>query len=218
MRLILISFGFLAFAFYELSGGADFDPDAYKAQQIAAYEAEKGISGKPEPRRTTAPAPVVVASAPKVDVRDTARADAEVTRVALNLTTLRNVTDTAAETPAETSAFAEAAKDTETVPQNASLTTSSTDTPAIIPSLIDPNDGVRAEPARLATGTAELRTVAGNRVNVRGGPGTNFGVVGGLVRGDEIRVLEANGAGWVRFETLDGSTAGWMAEFLLTDS
>ena len=44
MRLILISFGFLAFAFYELSGGADFDPDAYKAQQIAAYEAEKGIS------------------------------------------------------------------------------------------------------------------------------------------------------------------------------
>jgi uncharacterized protein YgiM (DUF1202 family) len=54
-------------------------------------------------------------------------------------------------------------------------------------------------------------------VNVRGGPGTDFGIVTRLVRGDEVEILEDNGDGWVRLRLLGGGTEGWMADFLLTD-
>ncbi|WP_304951371.1 SH3 domain-containing protein, partial [Sulfitobacter sp.] len=48
-------------------------------------------------------------------------------------------------------------------------------------------------------------------------PGTNFGVVGKLGKGDAVEVIEDNGAGWVRFRSVDGSESGWMADFLLNN-
>ena len=225
MRFVLVSFGFLAMAFYELSGGADFDPEAHKAARIAALEQEKQQEAtKVAAAKPAAPKPVVLAAAPTVAVEPaatTTSADrAEVSRVALNLTTLQP-----ASTRAEPVAAASAGQPTliaasaEAVPQNVGFSVSSSETPAIIPSLIDPNDGVAAvTTTSLQSDEAlEIRTVAGNAVNVRGGPGTGYGVVGRLVRGDAIKVLENSGDGWVRFVSLDGLTDGWMAEFLLED-
>lgn len=213
-KFILVSFGFMAWAFYEMSGGSDFDSEAIKTARIEALEQERIAKGLPAQSPVAEPAPVVVAEAPKVFV-DTDppldSQDAEVTRVALNLTTLESVIDTAATAPQ--SGFVSAQ---ETVPQNASLVTSSADTPAIIPSLIAPNDTATLVPVGTNAAPADIRSVTGNRVNVRGGPGTDFGVVAKLVRGDEIRVLEDNGNGWVRFETVDGAKDGWLADFLLT--
>ena len=214
MRFILLSFGFMGWAFYELSGGSEFDPAVFKAEQIAAYEAEKALAKKTE--RRAEPAPVRVASAPKVDVADAAQQEADVTRVSLNLTTLQSVIG--AEEDTSPNVAENPISETTPVPENVSVITSSVDTPAIIPSLIaSSNDGATATTIALQTASFEVRTVAGSRVNVRGGPGTSYGVVGGLVRGDQIKVLEEDGTGWVRFETVDGITAGWMAEFLLAD-
>ena len=52
-------------------------------------------------------------------------------------------------------------------------------------------------------------------MNVRGGPGTHFDVVGKLTRGAEVEVLAENGDGWVEMRSIDGATLGWMADFLL---
>ncbi|MBM1691113.1 SH3 domain-containing protein [Sulfitobacter geojensis] len=199
LRFIFLSFGFLGWSFYEMSGGSDFDAEAIRAARLAAAEEPAVIVQK---EIVTTPQPVVLAAAPKVVVDTDPPLDNGVTRVSLNLTTLGDVSSGA---------------DREIVPQNASLVTSSADTPAIIPSLIDPNDGVSNAVSIPTSAAADIRTVSGNRVNVRGGPGTDFGVVSRLVRGDEVKIIQDDGNGWVRFEPLDGGTGGWMADFLLTN-
>ena len=61
----------------------------------------------------------------------------------------------------------------------------------------------------------DIRVVSGNRVNVRGGPGTGFDVVNRLVRGEEVEIIEDNGDGWVKMRPVSGGKEGWMADFLL---
>lgn len=209
-RFILISFGFLAFAFYEMSGGSDFDASAVRDARMAKAEAEDAAKQAKKLARAEAakPAPaeqVVVAAAPKVIVDTDPPLDNGVTRVSLNLTTINTTSQ---------------AQPAAAVPQN--VITSSADTPAIIPSLIDPNDGITADNSSVTvsipTSAAEdIRTVSGNRVNVRGGPGTDFGIVGRLVRGDAVKIIQDDGNGWVRFEGINGDKGGWMADFLLTN-
>jgi len=223
MRFVLISFAFMAWGFYELSGGSDFDPDAVRAARMAELDLDAPV----EPAKAEPQSVAVIEKAPDVFVDTDPPLKEDVARVSLNLTTLdaassepeSSLSNAAAETDAQTVVDVAAAVNaaTDSVPQNVSNVTSSADTPAIIPSLIDPDDGVTeaAEQPSVVVGFQDLRTVSGDRVNVRGGPGTDFGVVGRLTRGAEILVLEDNGAGWVRFETTDGSTSGWMADFLL---
>ena len=66
----------------------------------------------------------------------------------------------------------------------------------------------------VASGT-DIRTVSGNRVNVRGGPGTDFNIVGKLVRGDAVEIIEDNGNGWVLMRSVETGAQGWLADFLL---
>lgn len=216
MRFIFVSFAFMAWAFYEMSGGAAFDPEAVKTAKMQAYEAERAADAAEAEATVTRAAtttPVVVAEAPKVVVDTDPPALNDFTPVALNLTSADEVLEETKE--AVLTAAPEADPDTDAVPQNVSLVSASADTPAIIPSLIQPSTTVD-ESTLTSLNTVDIRRVSGNRVNVRGGPGTSFGVVASLVRGAEVMVLEDNGAGWVRFETIDGRTNGWMADFLLT--
>lgn len=217
MRYILICFLFMGWAFYELSGGADFDKDAVRETRMAALELKE-----PKPAPKPRAEPIVVTEAPIVVVDTDPPAQSEPTRVSLNLTTLApsaaapQANDISEAVEAAVSDAVEQASDL--VPRNVGTTTSSADTPAIIPSLIDPNDGVTPQPAEPVETVSfdDIRTVSASNVNVRGGPGTDYGVVGRLGRGDQIKVLQDDGFGWVRFETTDGSTAGWMADFLLS--
>ena len=59
----------------------------------------------------------------------------------------------------------------------------------------------------------ERRTVAGSRVNMRGGPGTRHRVTHVLSRGEVAEILAVEG-GWARIRS-DGRE-GWMALSLLT--
>lgn len=65
-----------------------------------------------------------------------------------------------------------------------------------------------------AAAEADLRVVAGSRVNVRNGPGTNYSIVASVTRGTEALVLQSPGDGWVKIKIADGGV-GWMAERLL---
>jgi uncharacterized protein YraI len=64
----------------------------------------------------------------------------------------------------------------------------------------------------------DLRTVAGSRVNMRAGPGTNFGVLDTLAQGTEAEVIEVDSNGWAQIRITSTDQVGWMAERLLTDS
>lgn len=262
-RFIFLTFGFMGWAFYEMSGGADFDPAGQRMARLSERETA------PITESTTETGTLVTAAAEEVArkrilqdqriAKDRAADridDAKVTRVALNLTTLsdlpragdRAMVEKAVATPAVSKPAvnkalatrdagaindtgAKAIKAAVTALQTAGYTTTSsgtsetagysvtsTGTPAIIPSLIDPNDAgqVAQTTTRISTSQNDIRTVTGNRVNVRRGPGTNFGIVGKLGAGDAVKVIEDNGAGWVRLRALDSNEMGWMAEFLLS--
>lgn len=201
-RFILLTFGFMGWAFYEMSGGADFEPASVRMARLnPVVESQAVVVAEAE-----TVTPTVVAETPKPFADTDPPLDNNVTRVSLNLTSLQEVlseTD-----PTEPTAQSTAQEGTD-VPVNVIL--SSGDTPAIIPSLISPNDGIVT--SLLATG--DVRTVSATRVNVRGGPGTDYGVVTKLTRGDAVEILQDNGDGWVKMRTLDGGPEGWMADFLL---
>ncbi|QUJ75729.1 SH3 domain-containing protein [Sulfitobacter albidus] len=189
-----LTFAFLAFAFYEMSGGSEFEPAS------ARIEAQAPVA--------TAEA----APAPKIGITRTAAVapEPQVTRVALNLTNLQDATEAA------------------TAPDASKITaTPGNNDVQITPVALDQGDANATEespqiilPSLIATTPeaprGDIREVSGNRVNVRGGPSTDYGVVGKLTRGDAVRVLEDNGNGWVLMEAVNGGTEGWMAEFLLT--
>ncbi|MEP1767870.1 MAG: SH3 domain-containing protein [Sulfitobacter sp.] len=180
---ILLTFGFLGFAFYEMSGGADFVPAS------ARMAAEQPDEIAPVVSTETAVEPVTTAAVTQID------STPNVTRVALDLTNLDDAV-TQATTPQ--------------VEASTATVTDSAETPQIIlPSLI--------ATTQTATDTSDdIRTVSGNRVNVRGGPSTNYGIVNKLTRGATVQILEDNGDGWVRMKPIDGGESGWMADFLLT--
>jgi hypothetical protein len=187
---ILLTFGFLGFALYEMSGGAEFEA---ASARLAEDIPETAPEMTEEMVIATAPQeaePEATATVPKIEPTP------DVTRVALDLT---EVSDTAS--PA-------------TAPQDANTGAriiDSTETPQIILlSLIATTNN------DIVTNSSDIRSVSGNRVNVRGGPSTNYGVVSSLTRGTEVRVLEDNGNGWVRMEPIEGGETGWMADFLLT--
>ena len=72
-----------------------------------------------------------------------------------------------------------------------------------------PAAAVAAEPP------ADLRMVAGGRVNMRAGPGTSHDVLGVLSRGEGVEILGLEG-GWAQIRS--GGREGWMALSLLSEA
>lgn len=64
----------------------------------------------------------------------------------------------------------------------------------------------------------DLRQVSGRRVNMRSGPGTNYGVLDTLTRGTQTEVIEVNVNGWARIRVTTTDQVGWMSSRLLTPS
>lgn len=202
-RFILVCFAFLAFAFYELSGGSDFDPEETRLARI-----DPPSDVRQQPLERTQVAQAQIAPAPALSGSE------DVTRVSLSLTSVEDVVR-----PAKSRSIQ--AKRVVAV-QNA---VSEEEPTIIIPSLIVDKPvitpvsfGQRGEePREQAQGDFDVRAVTGSSVNVRGGPGTGYSVVNRLVRGDKVEILDNPGNGWVQMRPVGGGTTGWMADFLLSD-
>jgi hypothetical protein len=196
VRLIVVTFFFLAWAFWELSGGADFDPDRARLEASGSDPLKSNVPE--DPRTSTVPSD-----------------EGEVTRVSLDLTSLEDVVG------------GRGGRISTRLPQQSAPQpeASSTGSGEFLPSLVAnaTPEGVLAEPANdagtagLFVDTADIRVVDGSRVNVRSGPGTDYGVVDTLIRGDRVEILDDSGTGWVRMRDTASGTIGWMADFLLTD-
>ncbi|WP_299599720.1 SH3 domain-containing protein [uncultured Tateyamaria sp.] len=199
MRFIIITFGFLAFAFYEMSGGADFD-----AEQTRLSRIELPVEVKQETLTQVAVAP----AAPAVPEN--------VTRVSLNLNSVSDVLrpQRTVQTTAARPRAVEAESETD-------IALSEEEPTIILPSLIvdtaiiTPVDFNAPEAA--ADPSKDVRAVSARSVNVRGGPGTDYSVVNRLTRGAKVEVLQDPGNGWVELRPLNGGTIGWMADYLLSE-
>ena len=194
VKFIAIAFGFLGLAFYELSGGSDFDGEALRLSRVEVETVKQGL-------------PKIADAAKDIGSDD---AEFEVSRAALNL-----VSEEKSKIIASVVTLAQPEK-IEATP--ASLVVDVVEEPLgelILPSLI-----VEPEAFEVITSTSiqDVRIVSGDRVNVRSGPSTDYEVVGRLTRGVEVEVLDDNGDGWIEMRSLDGVTFGWMADFLLSDS
>lgn len=213
-KFITVTFLFLGFAFYELSGGDEFDAEALRLSRIdpvtSPIAPSTQMAEAPRPAPATVPETVVAQKtlSPEPETPDATTAvaavataeDTSVTRASFSPSTGFS-TGTAVGVEEEASAI-------------------------VLPSLIASatpeaeSEEVVAEELAVANTTpviaADLREVTGSRVNVRGGPGTNYGVINSLTRGAEVEVLEDLGNGWVRLRPVDGGPVGWMADFLLT--
>ena len=194
VKFIAIAFGFLGLAFYELSGGSDFDGEALRLSRVEVGTVKQGL-------------PKIADAAKDIGSDD---AEFEVSRAALNL-----VSEEKSKIIASVVTLAQPEK-IEATP--ASLVVDVVEEPLgelILPSLI-----VEPEAFEVITSTSiqDVRIVSVDRVNVRSGPSTDYEVVGRLTRGVEVEVLDDNGGGWIEMRSLDGVTFGWMADFLLSDS
>ena len=194
VKFIAIAFGFLGLAFYELSGGSDFDGEALRLSRVEVGTVKQGL-------------PKIADAAKDIGSDD---AEFEVSRSALNL-----VSEEKSKIIASVVTLTQPEK-IEATP--ASLVVDVVEEPLgelILPSLI-----VEPEAFEVITSTSiqDVRIVSVDRVNVRSGPSTDYEVVGRLTRGVEVEELDDNGDGWIEMRSLDGVTFGWMADFLLSDS
>ena len=86
----------------------------------------------------------------------------------------------------------------------------------VLVSTATPRSEPSVEEQSPATG-ADLVQVAGEWVNMRDGPSTDFGVLDTLPRGTQAEVIDRDGTGWAQIRIIESGAVGWMAEHLLSD-
>ena len=113
-KFILLTFGFLGWAFYEMSGGADFEPASVRMAHLNPTPAPQAVVVAE--LETEAPTETVVANVPTTFIDTDPPLDENVTRVSLSLTSLQEVLE---ETDATEPAGDVIAQDDVGVPVNA---------------------------------------------------------------------------------------------------
>lgn len=187
-KFIFLTFAFIAWAFYEMSGGPDFEPAIPSAEAETATKDPIQVSTKSEE-----PAVIEQAATPAV------------TRVSFSQPNfdLRTPSEDelAALDPAVLASFGGGPTSGQEIPKET----------AASGAVQVPVDGA----AEVST---DFRQVTGNRVNMRNGPGTNYSIVSRLARGDKVEVLSDPGNGWLKLRVSETGRIGWMADFLLTSA
>ncbi len=208
---MMLTFGVLAWGFWELSGGADFVPESRQMAAAAAAEA-------PQEELVTR------ASSMTTSISLSQEAEAAIVPSSLSTddTSAQSGTPTVELAAAEVRADTEAQQGGQQVYLFESLVQGAPRAADILPdteiAVILPEGAElpEAEPAS-APVSGDIRQVAGSRVNMRSGPGTSYGVVNTLNGGTDVEVFEVNANGWARLRNIATGQEGWMAERLLTD-
>ncbi|WP_338549118.1 SH3 domain-containing protein [Roseovarius phycicola] len=213
---MLITFGFLGFAFYELSGGADYKPHANSIQARAA---------QPQPVNVAELAPVEKSSIE--DLAQAAPAAAPAERLGI---TLASIQVDEALYPNQTEAKSErvtASDATLDIAEQQAIEAAEDDVRKVWPGAIElfqlqeakrvqQTESIKALKQDEEAASYDVRFVTGNVVNMRDGPGTEFEPVGQLTQGTEVAVLNSSGNGWVMLRVMTTGQEGWMADWLVS--
>lgn len=231
IRYILLSFAFLGWAFYEASGGAEFEPhrmgarDADPVPKVATNPVANSVT---DPVTLAATAPVTSGLENTPTSYETLIALAIVPAIVPAVVHIDSPADAPRVAPAVVQSSA----------AQAGLTIGASAAPPVIPMSEVPRprsetilstpqltpatakiDIARIEPATEdmpGISLADAREVRGSRVNMRAGPGTAYGVLATLTRGTKVEVLREPGNGWAKLRVMDSGQIGWMSARLLT--
>lgn len=193
-KFILLTFALLGLAFYQMSGGSDFQPPARPVIVEAAVEPAAApveiapVTTVSSTVSLSATLPQVDASEPEADTDDATLPPRQITATIRE--TVQDVQDLAARTPDAEPAIQADTTEFSSVDPDQTL---------IVPSLI-----------------TDIRSVTGNSVNMRAGPGTDFEIVDRLTRGAEVEVLQDPGTGWLELRAVESGITGWMADWLVS--
>ncbi len=223
MRLfIALSFVLLAALYWAVSGGSGFKPEAWPRQTASAGSEDVPASASDvAATRAEPPSSDLVAPPPEpgaLTLEPSLEAGAAVAPAAEPAA----ITGAAAapapsEPPSEPAAGPEGLPPTPIAPDEAlaALAPDLAAPPAAGPSASPAAPAALVEaaaPASPSAGAGTRREVAGDRVNLRDGPGTSFAVVGRLARGEAAEVVESrDGRAPVRV----GANEGWVSERFL---
>lgn len=206
-RLIIMTFAFLGCSFYTLSGGADYQPreGSRQAEALKARTAaQTRVAQTPAPAAN--PALASLAGQDSLTRNPIDLIDAPAVAATLNTPAAPSSRDTDAAqilqagyddkrianiSLAEPAAFAQAAQ--------------------MIPASIEPEQTLQQD-------LRDLRRITGNSVNMRTGPGTNFGILTRVTRDTEVEVLEVFENGWLRLRVVDSSRVGWVSSRLVSSA
>lgn len=203
-KFITVTCLLLFFAFYELSGGANFVPLSERdtAKEQADASPRDGTSSPPKARVAATTVPVRHMNAPRSESVILASADTApvtpepaVMPTAVEALPLARVTTAAAIAPARED-----------------------DAPGLNAMIAQQAAGQEAHSTRTAAAPVQqkdMRAVTGNMVNLRLGPGTGYAVISKLGRGDRVEVIGGTG-NWLKLRVNDGGRIGWMADWLVS--
>jgi hypothetical protein len=201
-RLILVSFAFLGWSFYELSGGSDYRPSANSIQARAVLDNQRP---KPRPLRVN----VIELSQDGAVAPDTSVTRTITSLHDLGLTVGKRVAVTLASAKAVTIASPEAVPTAQVAAAINVPTVKAA--PAVVPQT--PELDATAEQVETAhdslAQSRDIREVAGSKVNMRSGPGINYDRAGQLTRGTEVIVLRDPGKGWIKLKVLETGRIGF---------
>lgn len=211
-RFVMLSFAFMGWGFYELSGGADFKPPERPAAPQAQAEAQPDAAPRTRSRITTnaqIERPVLTRrdqiarntpARPAADPNLRARVAAE------------HLASAAAVLGSTQTAFSD-----EPAPGTLQLASLDGGLAAIsaTPAAPQPVVAATAETNALAT-AVDRRSIRASRVNMRQGPGTTYPVITRLLGGDEVIVIEDSGTGWLHLRSPDKGYVGWIAASLVS--
>ncbi|WP_372674982.1 SH3 domain-containing protein [Aquicoccus sp.] len=233
-RFIVMTFGFLGWAFFELSGGVEYAPrdgslQAVRAEIHAKTEKQAQRAQIAREAARTAHNPPTSAGAEAASEDDNAqvvligtaepKAAPGDKRRHLTLSTRPDSTGRGVSKPVRSdnnrnvlsgtgispdlSPEEQAALAIDIVTGKARLTDEA------------PGNRIEASESPEPATSRDIRVVSGARVNLRGGPGMQFGIVDSLPQGTRVEVLNDPGLGWVELQVNDSEVSGWMAERLL---
>lgn len=199
-RYVFLSFLFMGWGFYEVSGGADFEPKS--AKQVLGSETfvENGVQAEGDATELKT-FEVVAEAAPSILVGDPSNLDA--------------VNDSIAPIVSENGTSYEALGTIgfeATIDPSIDKTTPPAENENVF-SLATLGEALEAEtPVKVW----DYRSVKGVAANLRSGPGKGFSVVSRLNGGARVRVLDDPGEGWLEIHHFKFDTTGWIAASKLT--
>lgn len=194
-RFVLVSFVFLGWAFYVLSGGAAYEP-VENSIQVQGRKPARGAEAEPArsaaETRTIAQVEAMMAGLQK--------AEAETEKLSATLNAARRdgpgiIAAEASRPKAELLALE--------LPQR-----QAEDAAAV-------EAAVAAAIGQATADPDQLRWVKENVVDLRSGPGLTFDKVAEITKGTEVAVLEDPGHGWLNVRIMDTYQTGWLAEWLV---
>lgn len=203
-KFIIATFLMLGFAFYELSGGDEFEPRGVRPAKTVEVDKNEPqiVADVPvsEPKIKTVIAPRKTTTSVSADATTQAPTEAALVLAQARANLSQGLTLLSDQNPT----------------QGLQLASLSDGLSGLQNAAVEPEETVIEYSEQPAVFDQDIREIKGTRVNMRQGPGTNYPVVTRLTLGHEVEVLSESGTGWLRLRSMPEGTMGWISASLVT--